>query len=56
MKTTDINGSAIAYQQAGSGDRTLLLLHGAFLSPKDWQSQLYSLTASTLFFSWGWRL
>ncbi|MGD9317637.1 MAG: alpha/beta hydrolase, partial [Anaerolineae bacterium] len=40
LDTVQVNGTTIAYQQAGSGECTLLLLHGAMVSHTDWTPQL----------------
>ena len=40
MDTVLVNGTSVAYKQAGSGERTLLLLHGAMVSHTDWTPQM----------------
>lgn len=40
MDSAQVNGTTIAYQEIGSGERTLVLLHGAMISHADWAPQL----------------
>lgn len=45
MKTINVNGTTLAYHEAGSGSETVLLLHGGMVSHTEWKPQLEAFTA-----------